>query len=135
MPQTIPLNSEGSRRVTVDLGDGVGLIGFRSRYNSTVAGWCLDLYDANGAAIVTGLGLVAPHNIIRHLPRLVNTIGDLRVIDLDGNGNTDPDRLGVGVGLVHYAPGEFNALYPKVTGEGRPLGYNIDDLFTATAPV
>lgn len=135
MPQVIPLNSDGSRRVSIDLGDEVGVITFRSRYNSTVPGWYLDLFDADGLPIVFGLGLVAPHNIIRHLPRLVNSIGDLRVIDIDGKGNTDPDRLGVGAGLVRYLPGEFDSLHPPLTGEGRPLGYNIDDLFSTSPPV
>lgn len=134
MTQVIPLNSDGSRRVSVDLGDGIGVITFRSRYNSTVPGWYVDLYDADGNSIVFGLGLVAPHNIIRHLPRLVARIGDLRVIDIDGKGNINPDRLGVGVGLMHYAPGEFNSLYPAPSGEGRPLGYNLSDLFTPTEP-
>lgn len=134
MPQVIPLNSDGSRRVSVDLGDGIGVITFRSRFNSTVPGWYLDLYESDGSSIVFGLGLVAPHNIIRHLPRLVDRIGDLRVIDIDGNGNTDPERLGVGVGLVHYVPGEYDSLNPAPTGAGRPLGYNIDDLFSTSPP-
>ncbi len=135
MTQVIPLNSDGSRRVSVDLGNGIGVIGFRSRFNATVPGWYLDLYDTDGTVLVTGLGLVAPHNIIRHLPRLVNRIGDLRVIDIDGEGNIDPDRLGVGVGLIHYPPGEFESLYPDFDAPVlRPLGFNIDDLFTTTEP-
>lgn len=135
MPQVIPLNSEGSRKVSVALGDGIGVITFRTRFNPGVPGWYLDLFDAAGNAIVYGLGLVAPHNIIRHLPQLVQTIGDLRVVDLDGKGNTDPDRLGVGVGLVHYVPGEFNALYPDFDKPNvLPLGFNFDDLFTVLSP-
>lgn len=135
MPQVIPLNSDGSRRVPVDLGNGIGVIAFRSRFNSTVPGWYLDLFDTDGSVLVTGLGLVAPHNIIRHLPRLVNRIGDLRVIDIDGKGNIDPERLGVGVGLVHYPPGEFQELYPNFDAPVlRPLGFNINDLFSETPP-
>ena len=125
MTQVIPLNSDGSRRVSVDLGDGIGVITFRSRYNSTVPGWYVDLYDADGNSIVFGLGLVAPHNIIRHLPRLVARIGDLRVIDIDGKGNINPDRLGVGVGLMHYARlcgyihpvGKMTSAYSSVLNE------------------
>jgi hypothetical protein len=135
MAQVLPLNSDGSRQISVDLGDGIGLISFRTRFNSTVPGWYLDLFDTDGSEIVFGLGLVAPHNIIRHLPRLVNRIGDLRVIDLDGLGNVDPDRLGVGVGLVHYPPGEFEELYPDFDNPPlRPLGLNMDDLFSESPP-
>ena len=129
MPQVIPLNSDGARRVAVDLGEGIGVIIFRARFNSTVPGWYLDLFDSAGVLITYGLGLVASHNIIRHLPRVKNLIGDLRVVDVDGNGNTDPDRLGVGVGLMHYPPGEYARLFPEPQRFGRPLGYDLDDLF------
>lgn len=133
--QVIPLNSEGSRRVSVALGEGIGVVTFRARYNPGVPGWYLDLFDSEGTALVYGLGLVAPHNIIRHLPRLVRTIGDLRVIDIDGEGNTNPDRLGVGAGLIHYAPGEFEELYPEFDNPPlAPLGFDIDTLFSTVAP-
>ena len=131
MPQVIPLNSDGSRKIAVDLGDDIGVIAFRSRFNSSVPCWYLDLYDSDGTELVFGLGLVAPHNIIGYLPKISERIGDLRVIDVDGSGNNDPDRLGVGVGLVHYPPGEFLSLYPDFDSPKiRPLGFNIDDLFS-----
>lgn len=135
MPQVIPLNSDGSRRVSVDLGGDTGVISFRTRYNATVPGWYLDLYDSEGVPLVFGLGMVAPHNLVRHLPRLAASIGDLRVLDLDGGGNTDPDRLGVGVGLVRYAPGEFDALYPDYDKPPlRPLALDMSQLFSEVAP-
>ena len=133
MPQVIPLNSDGARRVAVDLGGDIGVVTFRSRFNSTVPGWYLDLLTSDGLPLVCGLGLVAPHNIIRHLPRLVKLVGDLRVVDIDGRGNVDPDRLGVGVGLIHYSPGEYDTLFPQVARFGRPLGYDLDSLFSTSS--
>jgi hypothetical protein len=133
MAQVIPINSEGSRRVTVPLGDEIGPITFRTRYVPSVPLWYLDLFSANGDPLIYGLALVPPHNLLRHQPVLVRTIGDLRVIDLDGNGNVDGDRLGTGVGLVHYAPGEFEALYPNFdTPPLPPLSYDLDELFTVS---
>lgn len=133
--QVIPLNSEGSRRVAVALGDNLGIYIFRTRYNPEAAGWYLDLFSAEGAPLAYGLKLVAPHNLVRHLPQLSAGIGDLRVLDVDGTGNTDPDRLGVGVGLVHYAPGEFAARYPDFDNPApAPLGLDLDALFTSTPP-
>jgi len=135
MAQVIPLKSDGSRSVSVPLGDDIGIITFRTRFNSTIPVWTLDLFDVNGEPITYGLGLLPSHNLLRHLPVLERTIGDLRVIDIDGNGNKDPDRLGSGVGLMHYKPGEFQQLYPDFdTPSLAPLNYNIDDLFTTTPP-
>lgn len=131
MAQVIPINSDGSRRVTVSLGDDIGLVTFRTRFNPAVPLWYLDLFNSDGTAIIYGLALVPPHNLLRHQPVLTRTIGDLRVVDLDEGGNTDSDRLGTGVGLVHYAPGEFESLYPNFDNPPLPpLSYDLDELFT-----
>lgn len=137
MPQVIPLSSDGARRVTVDLGDGIGLFTFRSRYNTVVTSWYLDIYDSAGKVLAYGLGLVPAHNILRHMPKLSRAVGQLRVVGIDDASTQGADSLGASFGLVHYAPSEFEALYPEGVSNtatavtGRALGYEFGSLVAA----
>ncbi|MBL4769532.1 MAG: hypothetical protein JKY94_17800 [Rhodobacteraceae bacterium] len=105
--QIIPLTSDGARRVAVNLTDTAALITFRTYYNYLAPGWFLDILDEDEVAILTGLALVPNINILRAHPNAAAAIGELRVADLGGDGNTSPESLGNTAYLAHYLPGEF----------------------------
>ncbi len=123
--QVIPLDSTGASRVTV------GLYDYVTYWNPTVSMWYLDLYDANDNAIALGLALVPDINLLNYDESLIDSIGQLRVVDLSGAGNSDNASLGNTAILSYWAPGEFEAAYPTYdTPTLRSVNVNIDELFT-----
>lgn len=107
----IPLNSAGARRITVDLGDDIGVFEFRSYWNPTMSTWNLDIVDDAGNDVILGLPLVIGINILRAHIEVGARIGELRVVSLDSDNNRTDDDLGNTAYLVHYAPGEFQATF------------------------
>ncbi len=135
----IPVNSAGSRRISVPLGNDIGVITFRTYWNPLAPCWHLDLLDENDVPLALGLALVPRINIIRYDPLLVERIGDLRVADLRPVPPTGPmpqtaDILGKpnGLQLVHFSPGEYDATYPAQEAPLRYINVDMDAMFSTT---
>ncbi len=133
----IPVNSAGSRRISVSLGNDTGVITFRTYWNPLAPCWYMDLLDENDTPLAYGIAMVPRINLIRYDPLLVARIGDLRVADLRPVGPTGPakqtaDILGKpnGLQLVHFAPGEYAATYPDEVAPLRQVNVDMDALFS-----
>ena len=125
--QIIPMADNGSRRITVDLGNDLGIHTFQTYYNYLADMWFMDLLDADDNAIISGLALAPFINVLRAHTNM-EPIGELRVSDTSGDNNALPDSLGNTAQLVHYDPGEFDATYPD-TGIRIPLAIvDLDDV-------
>jgi hypothetical protein len=109
--QIIPTTNAGARRITLDLGGDIGTHTFRTYYNYLAGMWFLDLLDVSDVAILNGLALVPFIDVLRaHTD--IDPVGQLRVADTAGTGNATPESLGTAAQLLHYAPGEFDTLFP-----------------------
>ena len=129
MPLIIPTTDNGSSAFTVRLLDST--YSFKIYWNNTLSMWYLDLFSNVGTPLAQGAALVPEINILRNFPPLTTAFGQLRVVDLTGEGNATPTSMGNTAQLVYFRPGEFEALYPfydSVTV--KPVNYDFDALFT-----
>ena len=128
MPAIIPVSNTTTTIELVVL-DGTSYT-LRTYYNDGASMWFLDILlgDANIAA---GLALTPNDNILQYSAPLRMSIGELRILDLNGEGNTKPENLGVDAILLYFTPGEFETLYPTYNQLAfRPLPYDINAMFT-----
>ena len=129
--RVIPVNSNGSRRILVDLGDGIGVIQFRTYWNPTMQTWNLDLRDDAGNDLILGLPLVVGINILDAHTEIKSRIGQLRVVSLNpAINNRSEEALGTTAFLVHFPPGEFEGSFPAPDF----LPFQVVDIDDATAP-
>ena len=107
----IPLNNDGARSIDVDLGNDLGVFTFRSYWNSTMETWNLDVTDDQDTDIILGLPMVVGINILKAHPDAEQRLGDLRVTSLNEQNNRTEQTMGETAFLIHYAPGEYDALF------------------------
>ena len=123
--QILPLNSDGSRRVTVDLGE-VGEYTFITKFNTSSSAWHMDILDADDNVIVYGQALFVGFNILRAYPGLRDDFNELRVISLDADvNNRADDSLGSTGFAVQFDAGELP----------EPTGIQLPGLLTTTNEV
>lgn len=98
MPQIIPLTSDPDRTFDVELGGN--LLTLRTYYNPTVPGWYMDV-----EGVAKGLALVPFADVFEASPELQRTIGQMRLMSLDGaDVVTDLGSLNQ---LWWFSPGEW----------------------------
>lgn len=128
MPSVIPTFNTGTTSYNVAL-NGTTYF-FKTYWNEYAAMWFLDILDSDGNNVAMGLALVPDINIFRYDTQLTNTIGELRVADLTGEGNAKDDSLGNTALLYYFLPGEFQQLYPNYNVENvRPQQFDLDELY------
>lgn len=108
-----------------------GLVYFiRTYWNEYASMWFLDLQDSNSEPIAMGLALVPNINLLRFSETLTNTFGELRVVDLTGEGNALNTSLGQSALLYFFNPGEFEATFPDYNVQlYRTQQFVFSDLF------
>ncbi len=128
MASIVPTTSDGSSIYRVRLLSETYL--FNTYYNNTLSMWYLNLSDSEANPLALGAALVPNIDILRNFPPLTNTFGELRVLDLTGEGNATPTSLGDSAQLIFYEVGEFEATYPDYNSiDTKPLPYDFDEYF------
>lgn len=128
MPEIIPVDSTGDRRIQVLLGQN--LVTIRTYWNSTIPGWFMDLVGVPGGL---GLALVPVFNVLDSQPNLTRIYGQFRIFTKDGSENNTETSLGDVAQLWWFAPGEWeeNEIPQAVT---TVLPFDVYTMYTTEAP-
>jgi hypothetical protein len=97
----IALTSYGSSRSDVNMGDA-GIYIFVTKYNYSASCWCLDILDAQGNQVLTGLMLVPDVDILFPYPLVSEKMGRLILTETVSGSYQSPDGLGVLTQLTWY---------------------------------
>lgn len=131
MPQIIPVNSTGDRRIRCLLGSN--LLTIRTYWNPTVPGWYMDLIDSAGVVLAAGAALVPEVNVIGYDLTLTRLYGQFRVFTTDGGENATDSSLGSTALLWWFAPGEWEAA--EVEERIDPIfPFNVREMYSPTPP-
>ena len=104
MIEILPLTNDGSSKVTAST--SAGLLTFRTYYMPLLPAWLMDIEDATGTKLITGL------NLVTNVDNLLKGQGDvlkgftMRVYSLSGKENNTPDSLGNDCQVVLFSPDE-----------------------------
>ncbi len=103
----------------------------RTYWQEEATMWFLDLSLNDDTPVAMGLALVPNINILRFSRTLTRTIGELRVVGIDGDQNNRTDSLGNTSQLIYFLPGEFDTLFPDYESQDfRTQQFDFDELFT-----
>lgn len=103
----------------------------RTYWQEEATMWFLDLSLNDDTPVAMGLALVPNINILRFSRTLTRTIGELRIVGINGDQNNRTDSLGDTSKLIYFLPGEFEALYPDYESQDfRTQQFDFDELFT-----
>lgn len=129
MSFVIPTFNTGTVEYNVILNGSVYYL--RTYWNQYAKMWFLDLKDNNNDPIQMGIALVPNINLLRRNRNQTETIGELRVVDTNGDGNATTESLGNTSLLYYFLPGEFEATYPDYNKQDfREQQFDFDSLFT-----
>ena len=104
MPYIIPVDSTGSRKIDVVLGDNV--FRMRTYYLPNIKRWLMDITDTTDNPIIMGICLnTGVGNLVKGKHQLFDGQG-IRCISLDGTENNTPESLGTSCVVVYYEKGE-----------------------------
>ena len=78
----------------------------RTRYNYLAECWTLDIADAQGDPLLTGLMLVPGHDLLTPYLELKKTLGALVLVEKSRGDYKSPDLLGINTKLLWFSPGE-----------------------------
>ena len=116
MPQLIPFDNTGSRKITVALGENTFRL--RTYYLPYIKRWIMDIYDTDENPILVGISLnVGVENLVKGKSEIFEN-QTIRCISLDGSENDTPDSLGNNCVVVYYGVGET----PPALYEDKMLG-------------
>ena len=97
----IALTPYGSTISDVNMGDA-GIYTFTTKYNYTASCWVLDILDAQGNQVLTGLMLVPDVDILFPYPLIGEKMGRLILTENVSGAYQSPDGLGVLTQLTWY---------------------------------
>lgn len=104
MPSIIPLTNDGSRRITVALGENVFIL--ETYYLPNIRRWLMDIYDIDENPILTGISLnPGVDNLVKGKAPIFDG-QTIRCISTDGSDNDNPISLGTTCFVIYYAKGE-----------------------------
>lgn len=89
----IALSNDGCSRSDVDMGDA-GVYTFISRFNYSAPCWVLDIQDALGEDVLTGLMLVPDIDFLVPYPDVAEKLGSLSLSEATPGDYLSPDSLG-----------------------------------------
>ena len=125
----IPTSNKGTTNFNVVLNNTP--FNMRTYWQPIASMWYLDFLQSDTTPIAMGLALVPNINILRYSREITNTIGELRVVDLSGDGNAKEDSLGNTANLFYFSPGQFEEEFPNFgVQQFRELQFDFDDLYT-----
>lgn len=102
----VPLSSHANTTQRIELGGVVYAL--RVRWSERGSCWHLDLADADGAAIVTGMRLTEGFPLLARYRHLSVPAGELVLVDTrDRDGEPTLQDLGERYRLYYFAPGEL----------------------------
>ena len=106
MATTLPMTNDGARLFTVQT--TAGNLAFRSYFATLDGVWFLDIADANGTPICTGIGLLAgtPNLLAGKTAGTALDGYGLEVTTGTGQGERSPEAWGTSALLVLHEPGE-----------------------------
>ena len=122
----IPTTADGARRATIDI-QGIGTFTLRTYYRHIGRSFLMDLHEAKGAAILIGVPLVAGVSLLNKAPRSRGSLGQWRMTA----DSALPESLGDSARLIHFDPGELEALMPDLDTSLIPIVANTDALFAS----
>ena len=110
MPSIIPLTNDGSRKITITLGENVFIL--ETYYLPHINRWLMDIYDIDENPILTGISLnIGVDNLVKGKAPIFEG-QTIRCISIDGKDNTTPVSLGTTCFVLYYSKGEnANKLY------------------------
>lgn len=100
----VSLKTDAPGKYSVDL--ETTSVELRTRYSYLAECWTLDIADAQGEALITGLMLVPDIDLLKGYPELKETLGSLLLVERLRDEYKSPDALGLNTKLLWYAPGE-----------------------------
>lgn len=100
----IELGPFGGALYTVDLKDTV--VQVRTTYNYSAQRWAIDIVDARGNDILTGVALVPNIDLLTAFPQLKKKLGSLVLVELKAGDYKIPEMLGTRTKLLWFAPDE-----------------------------
>ena len=106
--KVIPLTPYGSSRINVDMGSS-GLYTFVTKFNYTALCWEIDVIDAAGSPVLSGLMLVPDVNILNPYPLVAEKIGALYLLENHLGDYQIQDKLGTDTFLVWESIEEMGA--------------------------
>lgn len=125
----IPTSNKGTTNFNVVLNNTP--FNMRTYWQPIANMWYLDFLQSDNTPIAMGLALVPSINILRFSRGITNTIGELRVVDISGEGNAEENSLGNTALLFYFTPGQFDEEFPNFGVQlFRELQFNFDDLYT-----
>lgn len=117
MPYIIPVDSTGSRKIDVALGDNVFRL--RTYYLPNIKRWLMDITDTTDNPIIMGICLnVGVGNLVKGKSTLFEG-QTIRCVSTNGSECTEPDSLGNTCLLYYYPKGETapNLYEDKMIGD------------------
>lgn len=104
MPAIIPLTNDGSRKITITLGENVFII--ETYYLPHIQCWIMDIYDIDENPILLGMTLnVGVDNLVKGKSPIFDG-QTIRCISINESGNNDALSLGNTCFVIYYAKGE-----------------------------
>lgn len=107
MAVEIPLVEDGQSHFTqITSLDGVDFL-FEFRWNEREQRWYMDLYEADGTPVVTGIKVVADWSLLRLVVRDLRPAGEIYSYDTTGEGDPRLGDLGTRVRLIYIPEAEL----------------------------
>jgi hypothetical protein len=104
MIEILPFTDDGSSKVTMPT--SAGILTFVAYFMPLLPGWLVDISNANGTPLITGLNLVTNvDNLLKGQGDILNGY-TLRVYSVSGVDNNTPDSLGKDCQVLLFSPGE-----------------------------
>ncbi len=102
-PFVINMTSDGEGSTEVNLGDI--LVTMATRFNYSISIWTLDIADAKGEMILSGLMLVPNVDLLSPYPAQKEILGGLVLFEKTPGDYTHSDQLGELTKLIWFPPG------------------------------
>lgn len=105
----IPLTNDSEGHFLVTLNEQQ--LELVTRFNYLLSCWTLDILDAQGEPLQTGLMMIPGEDLLHPYRETADSLGGLLVIESTPGAYLQPDNLGSSVQLLWFAPGA-TVVYP-----------------------
>lgn len=102
-PYIIEMTSDGEGITEVNLGDV--LVTITTRFNYSIEAWTMDIADALGNIILSGLMMVPNVDMLSPYPEQKELLGGLVLFEQASDDYLSDSKLGINTKLVWFPPG------------------------------
>lgn len=98
----VSLTSDGQNTTILNL--STGLFSLTTKYNYSAQCWMMDLRNADGTDIITGVMLVPNIDLLLPYPAIRESVGTFLIIEQNSGDYMNPDGLGSSIMMLWFSP-------------------------------